>query len=265
MDARTIHVSIVSHRHGAVVHRLLQDLEAAPAGLLHVTLTLNVPEELPFDPAALRLPVVVRRNRRPLGFGANHNAARAEHAAACACAWFCVANPDIRLDAHGLERLRDRLAADPALALVAPLVVDSSGSVQASARALPTPAEIFGKLRGRGWSVPPDGPPLSPDWVAGMLMLMRASAFVEVGGFDQRYHLYYEDVDLCCRLRLAGWQIALEPSVRVTHDGAWNSHRDPTHMRWHLASMLRFFTSSVYFASLRRARARRAEASAYSK
>ena len=264
MEHRTIHVSIVSHRDGPVVRRLLQDLQAAPAGRLHVTLTLNVPEELPFDPGALRLPVTVRRNRRPAGFGANHNAAHAEHAARCACAWLCVANPDIRLEARDLDRLRDRLAADATLALVAPVVVDSEGRVQASARALPTPGEILGKLTGRGWAVPADGPPLSPDWVAGMFLLMRASAFAEVGGFDTRYHLYYEDVDLCCRLRLAGYQIALEPSARVTHDGAWNSHRDPTHMRWHLASMLRFFTSPVYSASLRRSRAQRA-AAAYSK
>jgi len=76
-----------------------------------------------------------------------------------------------------------------------------------------------------------------------MFMLFRSSTFAEIGGFDAAYRLYYEDVDLCARLRLKGYDVRLAPKAIVTHLARRSSHRNPRYAAWHLRSMLRFFTS----------------------
>jgi hypothetical protein len=86
--------------------------------------------------------------------------------------------------------------------------------------------------------------PMSPDWVAGMFMLFRREVFAEMSGFDERYFLYYEDVDLCRRLRRRGYDVRLVPTVTAVHDARRESRRSLRHLRWHLASMARFLFGS---------------------
>ena len=76
-----------------------------------------------------------------------------------------------------------------------------------------------------------------------MFMLAKRDAFREVSGFDEGYFLYYEDIDLCRRLRRAGFDICLVPSARVIHDARRTSHRSLRYLRWHLASMCRYLTT----------------------
>src|SRR5512134_542237 len=92
---RFVSISIVSHRHGALVHDLLRDIERFCTGV-EVLLTVNVEEALAFDPASFAYPLKIIRNSRAKGFGANHNAAFKHAAGGC----FCVLNPDIRLNAN---------------------------------------------------------------------------------------------------------------------------------------------------------------------
>jgi hypothetical protein len=58
--------------------------------------------------------------------------------------------------------------------------------------------------------------------------------------------MYSEDVDLCTRLRLLGYRIVLDRSVRVVHDARRESHRKWSHLAWHVRSLIRFFLSDVY-------------------
>ena len=64
---------------------------------------------------------------------------------------------------------------------------------------------------------------VSADWVSGSCVLVRRDAFNEVSGFDERYFLYWEDADLCRRLRQAGWSIRFRRDARVVHAGARSS------------------------------------------
>jgi hypothetical protein len=79
-----------------------------------------------------------------------------------------------------------------------------------------------------------------------MFMLFPACTYQSVGGFDERYFLYYEDVDLCARLRLLGHEIVLCPDATVMHHARRASHRNFRYLRWHLGSMARFFLSPAY-------------------
>jgi GT2 family glycosyltransferase len=73
-----------------------------------------------------------------------------------------------------------------------------------------------------------------------MFMLFRAAAFRSVSGFDERFFLYYEDVDICRRLKRQGLQVLYEPRAEVLHNARRTSWRHPRYLAWHLRSILRF-------------------------
>lgn len=225
-----------------MVRRLLEDLERGLDGIpARVVLTLNVPENLTFDEATFRFPLKIVRNAARAGFGANHNKAFSVLNAEAVCEYFCILNPDIRLPATVFRPLLETARKVPDLGVVAPAVKSPSGELEDSARPLPTPLLIFLK------AMTIRSPQMRIDWLAGMFLLVPSKAFVAIGGFDERYFLYYEDVDLCCRLRIAGFRIVFQPDVYVVHDAQRASHRRPYYFYRHLVSVLRFFSSRVYF------------------
>lgn len=227
-----------------MVKALLDDLNrCCKTCPLEILLTLNLPEELPFDADNFFFPVVVHANPAPKGFGENHNQAFARSAGQL----FCVMNPDIRLDEDVFAAL-DACLQDASVGVAAPLVLDGNGATEDSARRFPTPFRILCKALGgcRGSDYAVRGETVFPDWVAGMFMLFRREVYEELGGFDQRYFLYYEDVDLCARLRLRGYQVALCPAAKVVHHAHRSSHRNIRYLRLHLRSMLRFFFSPPF-------------------
>jgi len=234
-----VSVSIVSHRQGALVEQLLEDLAKLSRREIEVILISNVPEALPFEHRAFPFPLRVVHNGSPKGFAANHNAAFA----LAAGEFFCVLNPDIRLSADPFPALIGELE-DRSVGVAAPLVLNETGAMEDSARSFPTPWEIFLKALGRAPSNSAEsGRDRSPDWIGGMFMLFRSSTFADIGGFDAAYRLYYEDVDLCARLRLEGYDVRLVSKASVTHLARRSSHRNVRYAAWHLRSMLRFFAS----------------------
>jgi N-acetylglucosaminyl-diphospho-decaprenol L-rhamnosyltransferase len=68
------------------------------------------------------------------------------------------------------------------------------------------------------------------DWVSGAAIWLRRDALDEVGGWDERYFMYMEDVDLCWRLRRAGWEVAYEPTGSVVHVQGVSASRRPFRM-----------------------------------
>jgi GT2 family glycosyltransferase len=81
----------------------------------------------------------------------------------------------------------------------------------------------------------------SPDWAAGMFLLFRSHDFRLLNGFDERFYLYYEDVDICTRAWNAGMIIVACPFVSVVHKARRESHRNLMFLSWHLKSMARYF------------------------
>jgi GT2 family glycosyltransferase len=239
-----ISISIVSHKQALIVKRLLMDLQKyCPRGI-EVLLTINVSEKMPFDQQDFNFPLHLIGNDRPRGFSSNHNAAfqLSKHI------FFCVMNPDIRLRSNPFPTLlacfENRLTG-----AVAPLIVDPACKIEDSARRFPTPFSILKKALKINVKKDYDFPsePFCPDWIAGMFMLLSRDRFREMGGFDEKYFLYYEDVDLCARLYLAGYQNILCPSVSVVHEAQRASHKKLSYLKWHIWSFLRFFLSKVFF------------------
>ena len=75
-----------------------------------------------------------------------------------------------------------------------------------------------------------------------MFVLFRKEAWESVKGFDERYFMYFEDVDICRRLRRCGWEVKYDCRVTVQHDAQRASLRNLQHLRWHMRSALRYFT-----------------------
>lgn len=247
MTKSRISISVVSHGQMALVSQLLQDLTSyCQRSNFELILTLNVPEQISFDFSTLPYAVKLIRNVAPLGFGANHNQAFLQSRAD----FFVVANPDIRLSADPFQNLLSSLD-DLNLGLVAPLVLGESGQIEDSARRFPSLWLIFKKLfvaRGiTDYSISKSSTTtLYPDWVGGMFMVFPRSIFKKLGGFDESYFLYYEDVDICARLKLFGHKVALVPTAQVVHMAQRSSHRSLRYLFWHLRSMIHFFRSPVY-------------------
>lgn len=239
-----VSVSVVSHGQRDLVAALLSDFNThCRESVAEILITENIKEGLESLAAASLIPVRIVQNPQPKGFGANHNQAFS----LARGNYFCAVNPDIRFGEDPIGRLLACMQSSGAV-LGAPRVVDERGAVEDSVRFLPTPFGIMKKALGRvnGLDYPESSDPIFPDWIAGMFLLFRREAFAEVGGFDERYYLYYEDVDICARLGLSGYTIVVCPRALVTHAARRESHRNRRYLRWHLSSMLRFFTSSVY-------------------
>jgi N-acetylglucosaminyl-diphospho-decaprenol L-rhamnosyltransferase len=89
------------------------------------------------------------------------------------------------------------------------------------------------------------GGPVEVDWVSGACFLVRRSAFEQVGGFDESYFMYAEDVDLCWRLRQEDWSAAYVPAAEVTHrQGVSTDHHPYRMIVEHHRSLLRFAVRS---------------------
>ncbi|MBF0472027.1 MAG: glycosyltransferase, partial [Gammaproteobacteria bacterium] len=189
---RTIHVSIVIHRHGWMIRELFEDLsEISTADQIQVTLIENVPETTHYRLDQLPFPVKVIRNETPKGFSANHNAAF-RSLPLSEQDIFVVLNPDVRLKGEPFKSMVRYLQSDPTLGVIAPAVVSPKGRLEDSARPVPTFWRLFLKIFGRRghFKLPVSGGKEYPDWVAGMMMAFRSEVFDKVGGFDENYHLY---------------------------------------------------------------------------
>lgn len=239
-----ITVSIVSHGHGSLAIEAIND--ALKSELVSkIVLTINFDEEL-FLPNDDRLTVI--RNLRPLGFSSNHNQAFT----LCETEYFCVLNPDVRFEKDTYEKIISVFSSD-SIGVVSPTVVGKDGLVEDSARYFPTLASLFRKLILGDKGVYPNSGGIysEPDWVAGMFMMFRSTIFKEVCGFDNKYFLYYEDVDICKRLKRRKYDILLANNAVVMHSARRDSRKKIKYFILHARSMFRYvvFMNTLWFLS----------------
>jgi GT2 family glycosyltransferase len=155
-----------------------------------------------------------------------------------------ILNPDCRLLADTLDPLTTELTAHAQCAIVAPQVLNEDGSIQGNARGDPNLLTgFFGRSTLLTRVFPGSslaqrnvhressaGPAVSREveWVSGACMLARRVALNLVDGFDERYFLYWEDADLCRRLRSRGFSIRHVPEAHVVHAAGSSSRTVPT-------------------------------------
>lgn len=143
-------------------------------------------------------------------------------------------NTDAFLAPGALRALIELAMCKPNAGLVGAQLRNADGTFQASHTAFPTLWHEFLILSGLGralwrpWypsSGPDEGAPRVVDYVEGACMLVRRAAYLTVGGLDEGYFMYAEDVDLCRSLRDAGWEVWYQPAAIVTHLGGGSSRQ----------------------------------------
>ena len=168
------------------------------------------------------------QNTRNVGFGTAVNQGLAQVSAARVL----IMNPDCRLVAGAVDALTRVLDAHPDCAAVGPRILNPEGTLQGSARGDPDMLTgLFGRTGLLQRAFPrvalarrnvvardsPDQDERTVDWVSGACMLARTEALAAVGGFDERYFLYWEDADLCRRLRAASFHVRHVPNATAIH------------------------------------------------
>lgn len=153
-----------------------------------------------------------------------------------------ICNPDIVVRPGLTAALLDRMRADRGLAVVGPAMVDPAGSLRQTARAFPSlrrsaghvAAELLSpncgvvrRYREANWARSESG---TVDWVSGACLLARRAALEGVGGFDEAYFMYLEELDLCWRLNRAGWRVGYERAATALHTGGVSAGRHPYRM-----------------------------------
>ena len=164
-----------------------------------------------------------------------------------------VCNPDTLFDAKAPARLVEALLERPQAGSAGPRVDTPSGEVYPSARTFPSVTDSIGHgflgllWRNNPWSrryLMSDRSldrVQQVDWISGSCMMLRRSCFVQIEGFDDSFFMYAEDVDLCRRLKDAGWPTLYVPTARVVHVQGVSSARHPYRMIVaHHRSLFRF-------------------------
>jgi GT2 family glycosyltransferase len=229
---------VVSHGHPA---ELAESLPALEPQVDELVVIANIPGSVPDGVDAVH-------NERPLGFGANVN----KGARSTTAELVLSANPDALPEPGAVATLRSFMEKHPRCGVAGPRMVFPDGSWQPSRRRFPTvtgtivrrtPLRLVVRQR-RHFHLdesPPDEP-VEADWMLAGFLLLRRSMLDELGGFDEGYRLYGEDIDLQYRAMRAGWERWYVPGAVVRHehkaetDKKWLTRRT----LWHWAGIARF-------------------------
>jgi N-acetylglucosaminyl-diphospho-decaprenol L-rhamnosyltransferase len=224
--APTVRIVVVTYNSRQYLDAFLTSVTQAGAIAPEVTVVDNGSEDGTLEYAAADPHLHLLETGQNLGYGAAANAGVAE-----SCEdWVLVANPDIRFEPGSLDELFAVAYRWPKAGVLGPRIHTSDGRLYPSARELPSLGRGVGHAV-FGWVWPTNpwtasyrrerGAPVegTTGWLSGACLLLRREAFECVGGFDERYFMYFEDTDLCERVAQAGWEVVYAPSAVVEHRG----------------------------------------------
>ena len=229
---------VVSHGHP---DELAESLPALRPQVDELVVIANVPGSVPDGVEAVH-------NERPLGFGANVNRGVALTTAELVLS----ANPDAEPQPGAVDALRAFMEQHPRCGIAGPRMEFPDGSWQPSRRRFPTvtgtivrrtPLRLVISQRHHfHLDEAPPSEPVEADWMLGGFLLLRRTMLDELGGFDEAFRLYGEDIDLAYRAAQTGWERWYVPQAIVRHE-----HKAETDKRWltrrtlwHWAGVLRF-------------------------
>ena len=229
-------VVTVTYSPGPHLERFLSSLTEATALPVEVVMADNGSVDGSPEAAAARYPnVKLLRTGANLGYG---GAVNRGVGAVASTEFLIIANPDVVWGPGSIDALLEVARRWPQAAAVGPLIRDPDGTIYPSARHLPS--VIRGGMHavvGPFWKNNPWTAAYRQDreepseravgWLSGSCLLVRRAAFDQIGGFDERYFMYMEDVDLGDRFGRAGWLNVYAPSAEVLHDKGHSTGRDP--------------------------------------
>ena len=252
METPTVAIVTVSFGSAGVLVKFLKSVPAASASLTPVVVADNMPDDvavanLVAEASAVHLPLA-----QNLGYGGGMNVG--VRSLPPAIKWVLLSNPDVELGADSIDLLVATGELDSRIGAVGPAIM-TDDAVYPSARSVPSLRTGIGHALfaniwlGNPWTKAyrrdSSLKPVRRDagWLSGACLLVRRSAFDELGGFDDGYFMYFEDVDLGYRLGRAGYRNVYEPAAVVSHSGAHSTNQHSAQMiPVHHTSARRFLT-----------------------
>lgn len=228
MPGTDLSVTICSWNTRDYLDRCLASVFAQQDGVsLEVIVIDNASEDGSADMVEQKYPSVrLIRNERNLGFGAGHN----QGFAIATGEFLMPINSDAVVHPNCFHRLVSFMRENPNVGIAAPKLLNPDGSLQYSCRRFPTPAAALFRNTPLGKLFPNNrfareylmqdwdhNEPRDVDWVSGAAFCLRAKVYREIGGFDEQFFMYLEDVDLCKRVHDAGYRVVYVPDAVVTH------------------------------------------------
>ena len=219
-----ITVIVVSYEARSYLERCLGSLDSLAAKGHEILVVDNASSDGSADLAREGFPFCrVLALERNVGFGAANNLAAREASGDS----LLLLNPDAWLEEGCAQALLGALEGSPGLGMVAPVLLYPNGDRQFSwnpTRGLigESVQRFRNRFETRFWAHRPCARLLQalgdPGWLSASCALVRRQAWDDVGGFDEDFFLYFEDVDLCVRLAAAGWEIAETPQASAFHE-----------------------------------------------
>ncbi|MCK4886675.1 MAG: glycosyltransferase family 2 protein [Planctomycetes bacterium] len=195
--------------------------------------------------------VVVIANSQNLGFAAANNQGIEKSQGE----YILLLNPDTIVYSGSLEVLIEFMDENEDVGICGPRLLNNDGSIQRSARRYPsfrgalhrhTAFKFLGVFKGeyKKWLMKDFGQDEQKDveQLMGAALIIRKSVLDKVGGMDERFFMYYEEVDLCYRIKQAGWRVVFLPGASITHLGGRSSEQVPVEKQlMAMTSLLKFF------------------------
>jgi GT2 family glycosyltransferase len=241
-DAADVDVSLVmvNHNHGAEAIRAITSLVGlADRARFELVFVDNACSDGVAHWLATQVPAArVIKNAKIKGFAANCN--EGIRAAAADSRYVALLNPDTECLPGVLDELVGHMDACQDVGIVGPCLLNPDGSRQASVRRFITPhamvvralhldrvAPNLKSVREYLMSDRDHAQGADVDWVTGAFLMARRRAVAEIGLMDERYFLYAEDQDWCCRMWRGGWRVRYVPSARAIHTYQQEGYRKP--------------------------------------
>jgi GT2 family glycosyltransferase len=232
-------VVIVNYRQWEATANLVNRIRATPDARRGAVEVMVVDNHSPPHPLGARMRrwegVSLRR------WGANRGFARAvnEGCRLSRGQWVLLLNPDVSVSPHYIHEVLERAdrltAGEPRCGIVGFQLRNSDGSRQGSCGVYPT---LLGTLAGlalprarRKYRRQHGRQRRQVPWVTGCCLLLRRDCWQDLGGFDNDFFLYYEDVDLCRRARARGWSVWYDPGLGLIHHRPLHSRAVSPHLR----------------------------------
>ncbi len=226
-DVPDVSVVVVNFNSGGYLERCLRSIvDAAGEAAVEIIVVDNASSDGSEGRALSAVPQArLLRTGANLGFGrAANRGMRASTAP-----YVFLLNPDATISGGTLGGFLKVAAEHPRAGVIGCLTKNPDGSIYPSARKIPSVTESLGHMfvgpfapnnrwsrayTMAGWDRHSER---EVEWASGSSMLLRAEALRQVGLFDEDYFMYVEDVDLCTRMRAAGWQVWYSPELEVEH------------------------------------------------
>lgn len=253
MPAPEVSIAMVGHEHRNYLDRALSSIYASKTERsFEVVFVDNDSGDGSAEYVEREFPQVhLIRNDRRWGLARNNNLAFS----ATTGRLFLILNPDTAVSEGAIDRLAQHLDDNPGTGLVGPKLVFPDGRLQLSCRRFPTLRSFVWRRTPVRLLLPEDrrdekhlmadthhDQPITVDWLLGAALMVRRELYEELGGMDERFELYCEDIDLCFRIHEAGYDVRYLPEAAVIHD-----HRAETDKTFltrrtisHYKSMLRY-------------------------